>query len=146
MIHLVYVSAAVLPVAEADLVDILRTSRVNNERAGVTGLLLYSGGTFFQVLEGDERVVKETFERIGRDSRHNGISILLREEIRERVFGQWAMGFARMGDLAEADRAAFSSLLERREGEKQARVAASAEGRTRSLLRGFCSMAALDLH
>ena len=48
---LVYVSSASTLFSRAELDEILRTSRRNNERLGVSGALLYKGGNLMQVLE-----------------------------------------------------------------------------------------------
>ncbi len=58
MFFLVYVSSAVRPFSRVDLDDLLATSRANNARVGITGMLLYKDGNFMQVLEGDEEAVR----------------------------------------------------------------------------------------
>lgn len=47
---------------------------MKNARVDVTGMLLYHGRTFFQVLEGDRGVVEPLFDRIGKDKRHDRYS------------------------------------------------------------------------
>ena len=42
----VYVSSAVRPLTEDEILDILLVARQNNERLGVTGMLLYRDGNF----------------------------------------------------------------------------------------------------
>lgn len=81
---------------EADhevLNQILQTSRVNNQRLGITGMLLYSEGSFVQLLEGDEEKVKETFNKISRDSRHYNIEVVIEANATSRYFPHWQMGF-----------------------------------------------------
>ena len=90
--QLVYASSAVRPLDEGALADILRVSRQNNAAAGLTGALLYNGGNVMQVLEGETERVNETFERIEADARHRGVIVLLRSEVEERAFPEWAMG------------------------------------------------------
>ena len=92
VLRLVYSSAATTPFADPELVELLAVARRNNERMGVTGMLLYAEGTFLQTLEGDAEVVLELYERIELDPRHGDVRILLREE-GERAFGRWTMGF-----------------------------------------------------
>lgn len=142
MIHLVYASAAAPRPSRDVLVDLLRISRKNNSAVGVTGLLLYSGGTYFQALEGPEHAVESTFRRISRDPRHRGIEVLLREEKEQRDFPDWAMGFHHVDDLAAQDRAAFSPFL--RDGRFIARRDVSSR-RVRLLFQSFRSMASMDL-
>ncbi|MEM1116767.1 MAG: BLUF domain-containing protein [Bacteroidota bacterium] len=92
LIQLVYASSAARPLNEDDLADILRASRRNNEAAGLTGVLLFSGSNFMQVLEGPAERVDETFRRVERDPRHRGVMVMMRHEITERAFPDWAMG------------------------------------------------------
>lgn len=90
MIQTVYISTA-----RGDTQDerghILLTSRRNNERDGITGLLYDDGVRFLQVLEGDAARVDATFARIKADPRHRAVVILSRRAIEAREFGDWAM-------------------------------------------------------
>lgn len=79
---------------EAEIVDILAKAHKNNPDLGVTGALLYSGGYFCQVIEGDDEALEELFETIQGDDRHGEITILHFEPIEKRVFSEWSMAFA----------------------------------------------------
>ncbi len=96
MHQLVYVSAASWAMSNADLNGILDVSRRNNRRDGVTGMLLYIDRGFLQVLEGPRPAAQETFAHIRRDPRHNAVRVLVEQEIRERLFAGWSMGFDRL--------------------------------------------------
>jgi hypothetical protein len=65
----------------------------HNQVNGITGMLLYYKGGFIQVLEGSRAKVMETFERIGKDTRHHHITTLTITEVPSRQFGTWSMGF-----------------------------------------------------
>jgi hypothetical protein len=78
------------------LKDILAASVRNNEASGLTGMLLYAGGSFMQVLEGDEEAVDATLARISGDPRHHGVFEIDRSPIDERAFANWRMGFRRL--------------------------------------------------
>lgn len=52
LIHLIYVSTAREEFDETELARILDTAVRRNGERNVTGMLLYAGGTFMQVLEG----------------------------------------------------------------------------------------------
>lgn len=93
MIHLVYVSSATREMNEEDLLFLLEQSRNRNKEKNVTGMLLYVGGNFFQVLEGDKKDVEEIYESIVKDDRNKGNIIILKESINERTFPGWSMGF-----------------------------------------------------
>lgn len=99
MHQVVYSSAAVVPFSEPQLAELLGRARKNNERLGVSGMLLYHDGSFLQVLEGDIRVLDTLFTLISADKRHRRIVTLLRREVDERHFGDWRMGFASMKNL-----------------------------------------------
>ncbi|MCJ2054041.1 BLUF domain-containing protein [Methylobacterium sp. J-070] len=93
--RLVYASKNLLtgPEAEAAVEQILAASRRNNERVGVTGALMFNGGAFAQVLEGPQKSVEQTFERIQRDPRHGDVTVLEGTPITERGFVNWSMAF-----------------------------------------------------
>jgi hypothetical protein len=78
----------------ADLATLLAECRDKNSKAGLTGMLLYSDGTFFQVLEGDRPVVEALFEKLGKDKRHERVTKIILEPIEERAFAQWTMGYS----------------------------------------------------
>jgi len=93
LIHLIYCSAATEPFDEADLHALLEKARRTNAELNVTGMLLHADGSFFQVLEGDRGVVDRLFERIGRDPRHDRVTIIINEPIERRSFDDWTMGY-----------------------------------------------------
>ena len=95
MRRLLYVSAAAVPATEATLDDILKTSRANNARAGVTGILLHIDSGFLQILEGPDDTVAQTYARIAKDARHRSLRTLIDEPAEERLFADWSMGFDR---------------------------------------------------
>jgi hypothetical protein len=77
MRQLLYVSNTSRDVADSVLDDILASSRKNNLKAGITGVLLYIDGGFMKVLEGERRAVTETYARICKDQRHWNMGVLL---------------------------------------------------------------------
>jgi hypothetical protein len=82
------------PAALADEIQsILAASRRNNERAGVTGALMFNAGCFGQVLEGSLTAVEAVFERIQQDPRHGDVSLLGISRQDGRSFENWSMGF-----------------------------------------------------
>lgn len=99
--HLIYVSSATHEMEPEELDAILAAAHRNNARAGVTGMLLYAGGTFLQVLEGESHAISGIFARIARDPRHHGVIEIERARIDARSFGGWSMGFRRL-DAGEA--------------------------------------------
>jgi hypothetical protein len=74
--------------------DILRVSKRNNMRDGITGILMYHDNLFFQVIEGNQGGVEALWKRIQQDSRHGSVALMWSGEVAERSFSDWAMGFA----------------------------------------------------
>ena len=108
----IYVSSAVELFSEAELQALLETSRKNNEKADITGMLLYKDGNFMQLLEGPKEAVKSVLNRIHADPRHRGMLTLLQEEHAEREFEDWAMGFERLGSRDSVEIPGYSDFLE----------------------------------
>lgn len=90
-----YVSSAVGSPSEAELAALLESARAKNDEVGVTGVLLYHDGTFFQYFEGSPAAVEIVYERIRRSVMHHGIIELMRTPIDVRAFARWSMGFTR---------------------------------------------------
>jgi hypothetical protein len=94
MFQLAYISSSKDPVDQILLDQILSVSRRNNERVGVSGLLVSGGRRFLQVLEGPEQAVLATYTRIQRDDRHRAFVILSATPVQERAFGDWSMAYS----------------------------------------------------
>jgi hypothetical protein len=118
--QLVYSSAASPGFDLAALQNVLRVARERNAREDITGMLLFEGKSFLQILEGECATIDALLESIRHDPRHSRVVLLLREKITARSFGDWTMGYAAvtLGQLADAigtndfflDRAAFADL------------------------------------
>lgn len=93
LIHLIYSSAATHEFTDEELIELLRKARLTNESLGITGMLLYTEGSFFQVLEGDSDAVTQLFQRISQDPRHSQVVTIIQEPIARRSFGDWSMGY-----------------------------------------------------
>lgn len=96
MIRLTYASTAIKDFSPENLLALLKTCRTNNAANNITGILIYSHGTFFQVLEGDEAVVDSTFEIIKNDKRHKDVTVIEKLPITDRAFPYWSMGFEKL--------------------------------------------------
>ena len=99
LIHLIYASSAMGMMSPQDLVDILKKSHENNSRLGITGMLLYRGGNFLQVLEGEEQIVDERFKVIMQDPRHRHVTLLVKRPVTKRQFENWEMGFTNIDTI-----------------------------------------------
>jgi len=79
------------PERKYQLGEIFSVARAKNKKMGVTGAMLITDDEFVQTLEGPEPVVRELYERIYRDRRHERVELLESGDVPERVFGRWAM-------------------------------------------------------
>lgn len=141
--HLIYSSAATPEFNPADLKTILQSARSKNAQQSVTGMLLYTSGSFFQVLEGDEARLTELFARISLDPRHRNVTKIIHEPIAQRSFGDWTMGYLEVAptelEAIEGLNDFFrdgSSLTNLRAGRAKKLLSAFAQGRWRALLKG----------
>jgi hypothetical protein len=94
LIHVIYASSAGPEFREHEIPELLKQARTANEKRNITGMLLYIGGSFFQLLEGEAATVDSLFATISRDRRHMRVTQVIREPILERDFTGWTMGFS----------------------------------------------------
>lgn len=134
LIHLIYASASARPLAPQELGNILTASRRNNTQNGVTGMLLHSAGSFFQVLEGEEDIIDQVFTRIEQDSRHVKTTCIIREPIAQRTFSEWTMGYA---DVDERETAQIVGTNDFFQGRSCLQTLNA--GRARKLLQAFAA-------
>jgi len=92
-----------------EVASVLAASARNNPERGITGLLLYNGRNFLQLLEGEESALVALMVRIGNDPRHTGVSIIDRRAIEQRSCAGWAMKRVLIGESVSGRR----SQLER---------------------------------
>jgi Sensors of blue-light using FAD len=102
LVRLIYASRAVPAIDQEELLAILKKSKANNPKSGVTGALCFSEGVFLQVLEGGRAAVNKLYNRIASDARHTDVVLLSYEEIEERRFAGWSMGQVNMQRLNPA--------------------------------------------
>ena len=101
LVRLMYFSAATERVDLETVAEILEVAHQRNAAQEVTGMLCADRRWFLQCLEGGRNEVTETYQRIVNDARHRHLVVLCYEEIDERLFGSWHMGFV---GLTEATR------------------------------------------
>lgn len=94
MKSVLYVSKANLSEANAGEVvsQIVAVSRERNARLDVTGMLIFTGDHFAQVLEGPEAGLDLLMPSIRRDERHHSLQESA-QRIETRSFGEWRMGY-----------------------------------------------------
>ncbi|MFT7086357.1 MAG: hypothetical protein ACJAV5_002085 [Vicingaceae bacterium] len=119
MFELVYFSVARPNLTQKEILDILVYSRKWNYEHDVTGLLIYNKVEFLQLIEGDETTIRELFEKIKKDVRHQNLILLAADSKKERVFPNWNMAYQNVEiDEGKSDSfnnsiKAFSDLVEK---------------------------------
>ncbi|WP_435210926.1 BLUF domain-containing protein [Luminiphilus sp. nBUS_16] len=89
---LVYCSQVTTGVGDADVDAIIAASRRRNAVLGITGILVFGSGVFFQWIEGPKTEVLELIKLIESDRRHEMmVTLSTDEEVRERIFPSWDM-------------------------------------------------------
>lgn len=111
MFFTIYVSSATIPFSKSDLLNLLTKSRENNNKLGITGMLLYKERNFMQLLEGEEAAVRALHAKIESDARHKGMLTLLRGPLEKRQFPDWSMGFRDLNSLDVKSVPGYSEFL-----------------------------------
>lgn len=90
--RLLYVSTMLIPMSDADILELGRLSSLNNRKLGLTGILISVHEYFFQILEGPEAVLDGLLDKIRCDARHRDVTVLSAEYgLSERLFSDWGM-------------------------------------------------------
>jgi len=113
MIRLVYVSKATNEMSSDLLMELLKQSREKNSRLGLSGMLLYGGGNFLQIIEGEKETVEALYEIILADKRHEECVLIDKSDIQERTFGEWSMGFELLKEEDISDIQGYTEFLTR---------------------------------
>jgi hypothetical protein len=115
-----YVSRYALPLSGEEIAHLAQAAARKNARLGVTGVLMTSGGIFFQIIEGPPDAVDGLFAAIARDRRHTDVLLLSAEEgAKRRLFPDWGMAAmdldAEAGDRLEPLKAILAAVLAQRQ-------------------------------
>lgn len=123
--RLAYVSRPRTDLPATEIPRIIASSRANNARHGITGILVYTGTDFAQLIEGRPPAVATLWQHIGADDRHVDMALLLDEDDTTPWFPDWRVGYltdrglpdrfaewrARGRTLPDAERMALRRLL-----------------------------------
>jgi hypothetical protein len=93
---LIYVSQSNLSPEEQqrEIEKIVEVANARNQNNAITGLLVFTGGRFAQFLEGPPEALTTLMESIHKDVRHRNVTVVRRQEIQQRSFSEWAMGYS----------------------------------------------------
>ena len=97
MFELVYRSTSKNNINNDDISIILKSSRVFNSKNDITGCLLYHNHEFIQIIEGEEKIVRELYARIEKNPMHDNIILLNESNINSKAFGSWSMAYYQLG-------------------------------------------------
>ena len=114
--NLIYCSLARPNMDPAEIQKIIATAKHHNPRYGITGLLVYGSGIFFQWLEGPKDNVTSLMKIIDEDPRHLNVVVLSEEdEIRDRLFPDWDMELVEAAEIGDV----LKNALKEASDEKQ---------------------------
>jgi hypothetical protein len=100
--QVVYCSRVADGVDDDAVARIVDAARRNNPAHGITGLLVFGGGVFFQWIEGPRAQIVGLMAIIREDTRHRDVVMLSEtEEVRERLFPEWDMELVGPEDIRE---------------------------------------------
>ena len=108
---LTYTSLAKLDLTAEDLNAIHRTARELNSLDGITGLLVFNGTHFLQIIEGTDQAINDLVERLRRDPRHGGFEIRDERRVDARSFPDWSMELVRVNASYFAARETIADRL-----------------------------------
>ena len=96
-----YLSQSKLDWTDEAIDELLERSKRNNATRRITGAMIYANGYFMQLIEGPQIAVDELYSAIEADPRHEVLSLLHNQEIKDRHFSDWAMEYRDSDDLGE---------------------------------------------
>lgn len=98
--QLVYISKAKDGITEEEILEFLRKAVEFNSKSGITGTLMYNGGLFLQLLEGDAVSLDYVLEkRIKKSSLHSNLTVLFKKSAVERLYEHWNMSYRHLTDF-----------------------------------------------
>lgn len=83
-----YVSTQIRDLDPSEVVHILYETETRNEDLGINGLLVYSEGNFFEVIEGEKEKIQELYKHILKDERHKNVILLFQKEVHKPFFDE----------------------------------------------------------
>lgn len=89
-----YISKAREGLTDVEIEEIFTKTQTKNNAAGIKGILLYGFGNFFQVLEGEKKVIEDLYlHKISEDKRHSDILTIINYQIKYPIFEAYSSEF-----------------------------------------------------
>jgi hypothetical protein len=91
--------------------SILKQSDINNKINSVTGVLIYNGGVFLQLLEGRNEDILALYSKILIDKRHSKIKKIYEGYSNSRIFNDWTMAHKNINEYASDIREKIETFI-----------------------------------
>ncbi|WP_299215434.1 BLUF domain-containing protein [uncultured Aquimarina sp.] len=93
-----YVSTANQTLTNAEVNKLFEFVKLHNDSQNITGILMYSDGNFFQVLEGEHDLIQNLYKKILLDPRHYNIIKIFDRAITNCSFSEYHSSFKVLGE------------------------------------------------
>ena len=109
ILRLTYISRYNTDNANIEVARILEQAQRNNERNGITGVLVINENYFLQSIEGARPVINGLLRELVKDDRHFSLQIVECREVEQRRWNKWSMKYLTPNDGDSEDVLKFSS-------------------------------------
>lgn len=72
---------------------------IRNTQHGLTGILIYNKGEFYQILEGEQETIEGLKDEILNDALHGGVHVIWEGTIKDRGYTNWGLSTSMMGEI-----------------------------------------------
>ena len=91
---------AVKQFSSEEIKDIVQELSARNISHGITGVLIYNNGEFYQILEGEKDTICNLMDSIKEDERHGSVHTIWEGEIPERGYKNWGLAPCMMSQFS----------------------------------------------
>ena len=98
ILRLTYVSRYNTDNANIEVARILEQAQRNNERNGITGVLVINENYFLQSIEGARPAINGLLRELIKDDRHFSLQIVECREVEQRRWDKWSMKYLTLSD------------------------------------------------
>lgn len=91
LMAITFASERVFDMPAMSLVRLFTQSYYSNKANGITGILLFDGDQYGEIIEGEIDTIKKIWQIIKKDKRHKNINIIAKDIITSRAYATWSM-------------------------------------------------------